>query len=157
MKNLSRLVLICCVATLAGLAGHTESHAQTPQASSYQAMSDKFFDLLQKDNAQNAVDYLFTTNPELGKMTDQAEQLKAQFEALRKLAGPYVSHSVLVEKKVAGMSVYQHYFVAYQRQPISVRISYYKSGSTWQCYSLQFDAKLTEAVQRSADENLSLN
>jgi hypothetical protein len=73
------------------------------------------------------------------------------------LMGNYVSHRLLVESKVADMYVYQHYFVAYERQPISIRISYYKPGKTWVCYSLQFDAKLTEAIQSATDEKLPLD
>jgi hypothetical protein len=67
-----------------------------------------------------------------------------------------MSHTTkLVETKVAGVFVYQHYFVAYERQPISVRIEYYKSGATWMCYGLQFDAKVTDEIQKAADANLS--
>jgi len=38
------------------------------------------------------------------------------------------------------MFIYQHYFVAYERQPISIRIKYYKPGGVWLCYGVQFDA-----------------
>lgn len=58
---------------------------------------------------------MFATNPALKKVPDQADQLKTQFGSLRTLMGPYISHTKLVETKVAGMFVYQHYFVAYER------------------------------------------
>ena len=54
------------------------------------------------------------------------------------------------------MYVYQHYLVAYERQPISVRISYYKPAKTWVCYSLSFDVKLTDEIQSATDEKLPL-
>jgi len=150
-----RITLVCAAIALSALGTHFVSYAQQPQDSSYQEMTDKFFGLLQQDKASDGVDYLFGTNPALTKMQDEAANLKAQFGTVHTLMGRYVSHSKLVESKVAGMFVYQHYFVAYERQPISVRIEYYKSGTTWMCYGLQFDAKVTDEIQKAADANLS--
>jgi hypothetical protein len=133
------------------------SQAQQVQESSYQALSDKFFDLLKQGKTSDAVDYMFSTNPGLAKMTDQSEQLKSQFASVGTLMGPYVSHTKLVETKVAGMFVYQHYFVAYQRQPISIRIQYYKPGAMWLCYSLQFDVKLTDEIKELSDEKITMD
>lgn len=90
----------------------------------------------------------------LKKMPDKADQLKAQFTALRNLAGHYVSHTLLVESKVGDIYVYQHFFVAYERQPISVRVSYYKPGATWVCQSLQFDTDVDDAIQKNADAKI---
>jgi hypothetical protein len=55
------------------------------------------------------------------------------------------------------MYVYQHYFVAYERQPVSVRIEYYKPGAEWVCYGLQFDTKLTDHVQQMSDAKISMD
>lgn len=130
--------------------------AQQGHGSPYQELSDKFFDLLRNGQSSEAVDFLFQTNPELEKMTDDKEQLKAQFASIGKLMGAYVSHTKLVETKVAGIFVYQHYFVAYERQPISVRIKFYKPGLKWVCYALQFDAKTSDEIQRLSDERISV-
>jgi uncharacterized membrane protein len=70
--------------------------------------------------------------------------------------GQYISHTKLVETKIAGMFVYQNYFVGYERQPISVRITYYKPGATWLCYGLQFDANLTDLIQKRADDSIPI-
>jgi hypothetical protein len=118
-------------------------------------VSDKFFNLLQQDQASDGVYYLFSTNPALNKMHKESANLKEQFGALRTIAGPYVSHTILAETKVAGMFVYQHYFVAYEMQPFSVRIKYYKPGATWMCYGLQFDGDLPDEIQKGADAKLS--
>lgn len=85
----------------------------------------------------------------------RTDQLKAQFVSMGAVMGPYMSHTMLVETKVAGRFVYQHYFVAYERQPISIRIKYYKPGATWVCYGLQFDGNLADDIQKVADENLT--
>ncbi len=130
------------------------SRAQQTSDASYQAMSDKFFSLLQQGKGVDGVDYLLDTNPAMKKVPDQIDNLRTQFGSLGTLMGSYISHTKLVETKIAGMYVYQHYFVAYERQPISIRIKYYKPGATWLCYGLQFDANLTELIQKQADDSI---
>lgn len=153
MKHHMRPALTCCFVIFTLFISVPASLAQD---SSYQALSDKFFDLLGQGKSSDTVDFLFDTNPDLKKLTDEATQLRSQFASVQTLMGSYVSHTKIVETKVAGMFVYQRYFVAYQRQPISVRIKYYKPGSKWLCYSLQFDAKLTDAIQQLSDEKISI-
>ena len=120
-------------------------------------MSDKFFAMLQQGKGSDAVEYLLNTNPWVKKVPDQVENLKTQFASVVTLLGPYISHTILVETKVAGTFVYQHYYVAYDRQPISIRISYYKPGTSWMCYSVAFDVKLPEDIQSAADAKLPLD
>jgi hypothetical protein len=153
MKYRIRLFVIGAIAL--GLLG--TSHLLQAQDSSYQAISDKFFDMVQQGKGADAVDYIFGTNPAMKKVPDQVEQVKTQFGSLGTLMGAYVSHTKLAETKVAGMFVYQHYFVAYERQPISVRIQYYKPGSTWLCYGVQFDARLTDMIQKATDDRIPID
>ena len=125
--------------------------------SSYQALADHFFGTLKAGKSAEAVDTLLGTNPAMKKVPDQIEQLKSQFGSLGPLMGTYVSHAKLIETKVADMFVYQHYFVAYERQPISVRMKFYKPSEKWLCYSLQFDADLPDLIQKQADNNLRVD
>lgn len=66
----------------------TQGISQVLQESSYQALSDKFFDRMKQGKASDAVDYMFGTNPALAKMTDESEQLKSQFASIGTLMGP---------------------------------------------------------------------
>ncbi len=150
MKNQCRLSFFCLV-VLGLLAAPCLAATED---SSYQAMSDHFFSMVKEGKNAEAVDYLLDTNPAMKKMPDTVDQLKTQFGSIGTLMGSYISHSKLIETKVADMFVYQHYFVAYDRQPISVRIKYYKPAGKWICYGLQFDANLTDAIQKQADDNL---
>jgi len=154
MRQILRCTFICMLAIGAAM---TPCAAQQTGDTAYQAMSEKFFDLVQQGKASEAVQYLIGTNPAMSKIPDQIEQLKTQFASAPPLIGNYVSHQLLIESKVAGIYVYQHYFVAYQRQPISVRISYYKPGKTWLCYGLQFDVNLTNEIQTAADAKIPLD
>lgn len=157
MKYRIPIALICGVFALGIFGSRYTSQAQMAQDSPYQAMSDNFFYMLQHDTASAAIDYLYGTNPALKKMPNQADQLKAQFASMGAVIGPYMSHTMLVETKVAGRFAYQHYFVAYERQPVSIRIKYYKPGATWVCYSLQFDGNLADDIQKAADDNLNFS
>ena len=127
---------------------------QGQQAPEYQAIADRFFSLLQQGKSAEAIDYAFGTNPRLKTMGDQVDQLKSQFQSLEQIMGRYISSSKLAESKVAGMFVYQHYFVAYERQPISVRLKFYKPANVWMVYAVQFDANLTDTIEKQTDENL---
>jgi hypothetical protein len=157
MKYRMPVALICGAIALAIFGSRYSSQAQLTQTSSYQEMSDNFFYILQHNNASDAIDYLFGTNPALKKRPDQADQLKAQFASMGAMMGPYISHTMLLETKVAGRFVYQHNFVAYERRPISIRIEYYRPGATWECYDLQFDGNLADDIQKMADDKLTLD
>jgi hypothetical protein len=156
MRRLLQITSIFVTLALSPV-GTIEARAQQIQGQSYQAMSDRFFAIVQEGKPSDAIEYLLSTNPAMKKIPDQTEQLKAQFASAVTLLGPYISHTMLVETKVSGMFVYQHYFVAYERQPISIRISYYKPGTSWICYSVQFDANLPGDIQTAADGKLPLD
>ena len=129
--------------------------AQTQaQSHDYQSMADKFFALLEQGKSGEAIDYMFSTNVALKNLPGKSEQLKAQFGELEKQLGSYHSHTRLAETKVAGMFVYQHYFVAYDRQPISIRLKFYKPRDTWRVQGVQFDADLPDAIEKETDRHM---
>lgn len=155
MKSTMSSVLICSAVVLAFAMNLQESRAQQSQDTSYQDMSNRFFAMLEQQKPDEAIDYMFNSNPSLKKMPDKSEQLKAQFASLDKLVGRYLTNTKLIETQVANRFVYQHYFVAYERQPISIRIKYYKPGAEWMCYGLQFDTDLTDSIQKRADDQIT--
>jgi hypothetical protein len=129
-------------------------HTQAPQNRDYQEIADRFFVLLEQGKSDEAIDYMFSTNVALKNMPGKSDQLKAQFGELEKQLGSYHSRVRLAETKVAGMFVYQHYFVAYDIQPISVRLKFYKPRDTWRVFGVQFDTDLPDLIQKQADQNL---
>lgn len=154
MKRYLHLIVGGLIATVLLLC--IPNFAQAEDAS-YQAMSDRFFTMIKQGKNTDAVNYLVGTNPEIQKRSpDDVERLRSQFGSLGTLMGSYISHAKLIETKVADVFVYQHYFVAYDRAPISIRIKYYKPGATWICYGLQFDAKIDDLIQQQADSKLQV-
>ena len=109
---------------------------------------------MEQGKSDEGIDYLFSTNMALKNMPGKADQLKAKFAELEGKVGSYHSHTRLAETKVAGIFVYQHYFVAYDVQPISVRLRFYKPRDTWRVVGVQFDTDLPDVIAKQADENL---
>lgn len=144
------VVITAVVLVLFGVRAGT----QAPESRDYQAIADKFFVLLEQGKSDEGIDYLFSTNMALKNMPGKADQLKAKIDELQSKLGSYHSHVRLAETKVAGMFVYQHYFVAYDLQPISLRLKFYKPRDTWRVFGVQFDADLPDVIEKQADQNL---
>jgi hypothetical protein len=149
-RNMLLAVIFVVALVFSGL--RPEIHAQ--QSQDYQVIADRFFVLLEQGKSDEAIDYMFNTNVALKNMPGKSETLKAQFADLERQLGSYHSHTKLAESKVAGMFVYQHYFVAYEIQPISVRLKFYKPRDTWRVFGVQFDTDLPELLQKETDQNL---
>lgn len=151
MKRIIYAGLICAIGlTLLAV----RSYSQGQQAPDYQAIADKFFAMLQQGQSAAAIDYVFSTNPQMEKLADEKDQLKAKIGSMDKIVGPYISHDKLAETKVAGMFVYQHYFVAYDRQPMSLRLKFYKARDTWRVLGIQFNDDLCDDIGKRTDEQL---
>jgi hypothetical protein len=153
MKTRQSLIWVV-ISAIALVAWSVNAHTQAPQNRDYQEIADKFFVLLEQDKSDEAIDYIFSTNVQLKNMPGKTEQLKAQFAEIERRLGSYHSHIRLAETKVAGMFVYQHYFVAYDLQPISIRLKFYKPRDTWRVFAVQFDADLPDLIEKQADQNL---
>ena len=151
MKRSMFLAAVCAV-VLVFPGGRVKPQAL--QSPDYQAVADRFFTLLEQGKSDEALDYLFSTNVALKNMPGKLEQLKAQFNEIERQLGSYHSHTRLAETKIDGKFVYQHYFVAYDLQPISVRLKFYKPRDTWRAFSVQFDTNLSELIEKQTDENL---
>ena len=153
MKRSMFLAAISAVA-LVGFGLRTQTQTQAQQSPDYQAVADRFFVLLEQSKSDEAIDYLFSTNVALKNIPGKPDQLKAQLAEIGKQAGSYHSHTKLGESKVAGMFIYQHYFVAYELQPISIRLKFYKPRDIWRVWGIQFDPDLPDLIQKETDQNL---
>jgi hypothetical protein len=127
---------------------------QAPESRDCQAIAGNFFVLLEQGKSDEAIDYMFSTNVALKNLPGKSDELKAQFNDLERQLGSYHSHTKLAETKVAGMFVYQHYFVAYDVQPISVRLKFYKPRDTWRVIGVQFDPDLPDMIRKRTDQDL---
>jgi hypothetical protein len=151
---MKRAIFLVVISTIAFIFSDVRVQTQAQQSPGYQAIADRFFVLLEQGKSDDAIDYLFSTNVRLKNLPGKADQLKAQLAEIERQTGSYHSHIRLAESKVAGMFVYQHYFVAYELQPISIRLKFYKTRDVWRVWGIQFDTDLPDLIQKQTDENL---
>ena len=152
--RIKRSLLLAVIFGIALVFSGVRPQTQAQQSPDYQAIADRFFVLLEQNKSDEAIDYMFNTNVALKNIPGKSETLKAQFADLERQLGAYHSHTRLAETKIAGMFVYQHYFVAYELQPVSVRLKFYKPRDTWRVFAVQFDTDLPDAIEKETDKNL---
>ncbi len=152
--KIKKSMFLVVVSTIALVFVYPRAKTQAPQSQDYQAIADKFFVLLEQGKSDDAIDYMFGTNVALKNLPGKAEQLKAQFAELERQLGSYHSHTRLAETKMADAFVYQHYFVLYDRQPISIRLKFYKPRDTWRAFGVQFDPDLPDLIEKQTDQTL---
>ena len=153
MKSKTGVALLCCF-LLPAIAEQSFAQPQPRVQSGYRELSATFFQFLEQDKAGEGIDFLFETNPALKQAPGTAEELKTEFAKIRLQAGPYITHSLLVRSRVAGMYVYEHYFVAYDLQPVSLRITYYRRDGVWVCQGVKIDTDVDEMLQSNTDNQV---
>ncbi len=142
--------LLLAVVTLALLVVFTGLNVQaTDPGTDYHPVIDTFFQKVQEGEGEEAIEYIFATNPWIDPQSDAVVNLKSQFTQLPDLVGQYNDHQLLVEKVVAERFAYVAYFVAYDRQPIRFEFEFYKSKEEWLGYSFSFDAELDTEIENS--------
>ena len=154
--RIKQIMLLASVAAIALVCFGVRARTQAVENRGYQAIADRFFELLEQGKSDEAIDYFFSTNVNSKTMAPATvDQLKAKINALQKQLGSCHSHTKLLESKVAGMFVYQHYFVAYDLQPVSVRVKFYKPHATWMGFSVHLNADLDDFIEKQTDQNLN--
>jgi hypothetical protein len=112
-------------------------------------LMEEFFAIFDEDVNQ-AVDYLFSTNPLIDANQDGIKSIKERFELSRKLLGNYYGAEI-VSKYYAGNSYAKYvYSLKYERQPVKLVLVLYKPNKTWKVQNVNFqddmdtEFKLTE-------------
>ncbi len=121
--------------------------ARAAEEVSYQATTDRFFDLLKDGKPTEAIDYIFSTNPYSVRISDSVQAQKARFVALESFIGKYISHQKLLDLDMGGMYAYQLYIVAFERQPMSFKFKYYKPKDAWVTQSFVFGYDIDRIIE----------
>lgn len=124
-------------------------------AQNYDDIPAGFFDRLAQGQTDEAIDFVYGTNPWLSKNADQITNLKAELAKLPDLVGSYSYHEPLVAQKAGSRYVHLIYLVGFERQPFRFELRLYRPDATWRLQGISFDAGVLEDIERQANEKLS--
>ncbi|MDD2344936.1 MAG: hypothetical protein PHI36_04255 [Bacteroidales bacterium] len=130
MKRLSLAFVLCSTCFM--------SFAQSDSLNSPEKICDHFFFLMQ-DNSDNAVDFLFSTNPffDLANMP-QLDEIKGKLNKLFYFGNMHGWD--FSSKRELSPNLSQYIYIArYTRQPIKVEFNFYKPDKRWQIQTFRFD------------------
>lgn len=129
--------------------------SQSASAQGYGGIPERFFGLVAQGKTNEAIDYLYGTNPWAAKNPDLAPNLKGELAKLNNLVGKYAFHELLVEERAGTRYVHLVYLVGYDRQPMRFGLSLYRPSNEWRFQGVSFDDKLGEDVAKSAHQRIS--
>ncbi len=130
MKKLKLIIAISLI--------HILSFAQKDSLNTPEKICDHFFFLMQ-DNSDNAVDFLFSTNPffDLANMP-QLVEIKGKLNKLF-YYGNMHGWDFSSKRELSPNLAQYIYIVRYTRQPIKVEFFFYKPDNRWQIQTFKFD------------------
>lgn len=131
--NMKRFSLLFILGTVYFL-----SIAQNDSLNSPEKICDHFFFLMQ-DNSDNAVDFLFSTNPFFDiKSMPQLDEIKGKLNKLYYFGNMHGWD--FSSKRELSPNLSQYIYIArYTRQPIKVEFNFYKPDKRWQIQTFRFD------------------
>lgn len=124
-------------------------------AQAYDGIPDRFFGYIAKGETEAAIDYLYSTNPWVDPKGDAVKNLKGELAKLGGLVGKYVYHELAVDQKVGARYAHLIYVVGYERQPLRFELKVYRPGPKWRLHGVSFDARLTEDLDKLANDRLA--
>ncbi|PLX11483.1 MAG: hypothetical protein C0594_03610 [Marinilabiliales bacterium] len=112
----------------------------------YQEIIDTFFELYETKNSDEAIEYIFETNPWIKKTDPLTQKIKESFNKALPIIGDYHGKELVSEKWLGECFIESTYIVKYSRQPILFKFTLYKPDSVWQVHNFRFDDKLDEEL-----------
>ncbi len=123
-------------------------------AETYGGIPDKFFAYIAEGKTNDAIDFLYGTNQWVAKSSDQVVNLKGELSKLNGLVGKYTFHELIAEEKAGSRYAHLIYLVGYERQPIRFEIKVYKPGNQWRFQGVSFDTRVTDDIEKLANQKI---
>jgi len=120
---------------------------------------DKFFNLYESNGADDALDYIFSTNKWMKNSQKSIDDLKYKLKGTIELIGEYYEYHHIVTRTISGHLELHSYIVKYDRQPLRFSFLLYKPDKLWRLQNFQFDDNLDTELEEAAaayrlDENI---
>ena len=147
---LFRALRMCLLGVLIAL-----SSTMALAAEDYEAIVQKYFSMLAEGKSAEAVDYLFSGNPWMGKAgSDQMQNFKTQMVNLSKLVGNLKGKEKIIEEKVGANYAYVVYLGLYDRQPVRFKFFFYRPEGKWRFQNFSFDTSIADDIEKEATNRL---
>lgn len=115
-----------------------------------QKIIDRFFEIYNTKSANEAVDYIFSTNKWMNESKDQIENVKFKLNGTLKLLGDYVGYNLITKKTVGDHLSLYTFMVRYDRQPLRFSMLFYKPSSQWKLLNFSYDDNMDEELQEAS-------
>ncbi len=145
MTRISRRLSVVCFAVILLMPAPARA-----QEAAYADIVDRFFALVQAGQTDEAVEFLYSSNPWMQRAADAVEQVRAQLKGLPTLVGQLQGFELLQTKTLGTRFVYLSYMALYDRQPIRFIFEFYRPAEEWMTFGFSFDQDLDDDVEAAA-------
>lgn len=135
--KMNKLLLLLCL-----LSNTTFVYGQN----SINELTDRFFDMYERDNPRAAMQFAFGTNPYFSNNDDGVINLLNQLSGILEVVDSYTGHEKVAEQAVGSRLVHRTYLVYYDRQPLRFKFEFYKPKSQWVFHNVMFDVNYEEEL-----------
>jgi hypothetical protein len=115
-----------------------------------QKIIDRFFDLYKNKSANEAIDYIFSTNKWMKDSKDQIENIKFKLNGTLKLLGDYAGQSFMAKKTAGDHLTLYTFIVRYDRQPLRFSMLFYKPANEWRLQNFSYDDSIDTELEEAA-------
>ncbi|MDD2635930.1 MAG: hypothetical protein PHW82_10565 [Bacteroidales bacterium] len=130
---MKKAILILTIITGIIVFSNNKSHAQ----STSDELMEGFFTIFEEDVNQ-AIDYLFETNPLIDSNQEGIKAIKERLELSRKLLGNYYGWEIVSIYNAGNSYAKYIYSLKYERQPVKFEIVLYKPDTDWKVQNVNF-------------------
>ncbi|MBT1689152.1 hypothetical protein [Dawidia soli] len=114
-----------------------------------QKFVDRFFVLYQTKGANEAIDYIFSTNNWMNESKDQVENVKFKLNSTLKLLGKYEGYDLITKKSIGEHLSLYTFLIRYDRQPLRFTMTFYNPSKDWRLYNFSYDDSLDEELKEA--------
>jgi hypothetical protein len=117
-------------------------------AQNIEGAKNQFFVELKEGHPDIALDKLYESTPWLSEVEDDIKYLKIHFTNLWNILGKYHGYELLAKEEVANCYIVYEYLLKFDRQPIRIKLKFYKPDTVWHFYSFAFDDQFVKDIDK---------
>jgi hypothetical protein len=121
-----------------------------PADTPYREHINKFFDLILRHKAVEAVDFIYSTNTWMKLKSDDIAKVKSGFGSLSDIVGEFTGYEPISEQYVGTRYIVSDYIAWYERQPLRFTFRHYKPRDVWIIDAFGYEGDLANWLQEKS-------